>query len=233
MSLRSKTLKLSAGLIASLSLVFAINQSTAQDQNTAEAQTTAAFSPTVALDASTYKAVASPFKVSTGDKIEVAELFWFGCGHCFALEPSIKKWNESKPDNVEFVKIPAIFSKRWEFHGKAFYTMQSLDAPQQAYDDFFKSIHVQRKPINNLDALIKFLAKFDKTEEQVTSAFNSFEVDTKVRAAAKISRQSGATGVPSIVVDGKYLTAQGMNKNGTVGLFNTIDLLVEKAAAER
>ncbi len=217
MSLRSKTLKLSASLIAVIGVVFAITQSNAQT-----------------LDQSTYKPVASQFKVSTGDKVEVAELFWFGCGHCFALEPSLKQWKANGiPDNATFVKVPAIFSKRWEFHGKAFYTMQSLNVPEQAYDALFQSIHVKRKPVNNIDALVKLLAAYDKTEEQVTAAFNSFEVDSKVRAAAKISRQSGATGVPTIVVDGKYMTSQGMNSNSTAQLFSTVNQLVEKAAAER
>ena len=215
MSLRSKTLKLSAGLIAALSLALAITHSNAQS-----------------LKESSYKPVATPYKVSTGDKIEVAELFWFGCGHCFALEPSIKQWKANKPANAEFVKIPAIFSKRWEFHGKAFYTMQALNVPEEAYDAFFRSIHVTRKPINNYNSLVTFLAAYDKSEEQVESAFNSFEVDSKVRAATKISRSSGATGVPTLVVDGKYMTSQGMNA-GTAGLFETVNLLVEKAAAER
>ena len=215
MSLRSKTLKLSAGLVAALSLALAITHSNAQS-----------------LDDSKYKPVASEFKVSTGDKIEVAELFWFGCGHCFALEPSIKRWNANKPANAEFVKIPAIFSKRWEFHGKAFYTMKALNVPEEAYDAFFQSIHVNRKQINNFDTFVAFLRSFDKSEEEVEAAFNSFEVDSKVRAATKISRQSGATGVPTIVVDGKYMTSQGMNA-GTEGLFETVNLLVEKAAAER
>lgn len=215
MSLRSKTLKLSAGLIAALSLAFAVTHSNAQS-----------------IDESTYKPVATQFKVSTGDKIEVAELFWFGCGHCYALEPTLKKWKETKPENVEFVKIPAIFSQRWEFHGKAFYTMQALNVPEEAYDALFHSIHVKRKQINNLRALTALLANYDKTEEQINSAFNSFEVDSKVRAAMKISRQSGATGVPTIVVDGKYQTSQGMT-GGVDGLFKTVDLLVEKAASER
>ncbi len=216
MSLRSKILKFSAGLIAAFSLAFVINQSSAQS-----------------LDDSKYKAVKTPFKVSTGDKIEVAELFWFSCGHCFALEPAVNKWKASKPDNAEFVKVPAVFGKRGEFHAKAFYTMKALDAPEQAYEDFFKKIHVERKRINDLGALVSLLANYEKTEEQVTSAFNSFLVDNQVRTAAKISRQSGATGVPTIVVDGKYLTGQSMHSDGATGLFNTVNLLVEKAAAER
>ncbi len=216
MVLRQQSLKISALIAAALSVVFLIAQgSNAQ-----------------ALNESAYKPVASPFKVSTGDKVEVAELFWYGCGHCYALEPSVKKWSANKPANAELVKIPAIFNKRWEFHGRAHYTMEALGAPSEAYDAFFHSIHVKRQKLNNTDSLVAFLATFDFSEAQVMSAFNSFEVDSKVRAAAKISRQSGATGVPTIVVDGKYMTSQGM-ANGVEGLFKTVDLLVEKAASER
>lgn len=185
------------------------------------------------VDETKYKPVTAPFSVSTGDKIEVVELFWFGCGHCFALEPHIKKWNkEDRPDNVELVKVPALFSKRWEFHGQAFYTMQVLGVPEEVYDAFFQSIHVKRKPINTLSTFIDFMSEHGKTKEEVESTFNSFAVDTKMRNARKITRASGARGVPAIVVDGKYLTSQ-QNAGGNQQLFTVINQLAAKAAAER
>jgi len=222
MSLHSKILKLSVLVMTALGITFAIAQANAADEHGHKSN----------LNEASYKPVTSQFKVSTGDKIEVAELFWFGCGHCFALEPSLKTWKKTIPENAAFVKIPAIFSSRWEFHGRAFYTMQSLNVPEKAYDGFFHSIHIKRQQINNLSTLIAFLKVFDKTEEQVISAFNSFEVDSKVRAAKKISRESGATGVPAMVVDGKYMTNQSLG-NGVKGMFDTVDQLIEKAAAER
>ena len=184
------------------------------------------------VDSSKYKPVREQMTVTTGDKIEVAELFWFGCGHCFALEPALKEWKKNIPANAEFKKVPAIFSSRWEFHGQAFYTMQALDVPEKAYDDFFNEIHVKRKQMNNMNQLVTFLSAFDKTEEQVKSAFNSFDVSNKMRAAKKITRQSGANGVPSIIVDGKYLTSQQLG-GGTGQMFQVVNQLVGKAAAER
>lgn len=184
------------------------------------------------VDSSKYKPVREQMTVTTGDKIEVAELFWFGCGHCFALEPSLKAWKKTMPANAEFKKVPAIFSARWEFHGQAFYTMQALGLPEKAYDDFFNSIHVNRKPLNNMSQLVRFLSAFDKTEEQVESAFNSFDVNNKMRAAKKITRQSGAQGVPAIVVDGKYITSQQLG-GGTSQMFTVVNQLIGKAAAER
>ena len=184
------------------------------------------------VDSSKYQDTREPMTVTTGDKVEVAELFWFGCGHCFALEPALKQWKKDMPANAEFKKVPAIFSARWEFHGQAFYTMQTLDVPEAAYDKFFSSIHVERKSLNNLNQLVTFLAAYDITEEQAESAFNSFDVSNKMRAAKKITRQSGADGVPAIVVDGKYLTSQKLS-GGTAEMFEVVDQLIGKAASER
>jgi len=184
---------------------------------------------TVEVDESKYSPVRAQ---TTVDKIEVVELFWFGCGHCFALEPKIKAWKENKPENAVLVKVPALFSRRWEFHGQAFYTMEALGVPEAAYDKFFRLIHVDRRGVNDLDGLVKFLAEYNKSKDEVESAFNSFAVDTKMRNAKKITQASGATGVPAIVVDGKYLTSQ--NHAGSADqLFEVVNQLVAKAAAER
>ena len=185
-----------------------------------------------AVQQARYTVLENPIPVTSGDNIEVRELFWYGCGHCFALEPFVKSWVESKTDNSEFIKTPAIFSASWAFHGKAFYTMEALGVLEQANDAFFHQIHVSRKPINNLKSLVDFLASYDKSEEQVTSAFNSFAVDTKLRNATNLTKQSTATGVPAILVDGKYLTSVSQ-AGGQSELFAVIDELIIKAASER
>ena len=185
------------------------------------------------VDSSKYKDVKEPLTVSTGEKIEVLELFWFGCGHCFALEPGIKNWLKNKPENAEFVKMPAIFtSNLWEFHGKAFYTMKALDLPSEAYDEFFHHLHIKRQTLSSLKQLSKFLLQYGKSEEEVKAAYSSFAVDNQVRAAKKATRQAGATGVPTIVVDGKFVTSQSL-AGSSDNLFEVVNQLVEKAAAER
>jgi thiol:disulfide interchange protein DsbA len=167
-------------------------------QNETAAESVAATS----LSSDNYTELSSPLDVSTGDKIEVTELFWYGCGHCFALEPFVDEWKKGKAENVEFVKVPAIFSKRWEFHGKAFYTMEALGVLDKANEAFFHRIHVMRKGINDLEALSEFLSAYDKSAEEVAAAFNSFDVDNKLRNAKIITAKSTAQGVPAFLVDG-------------------------------
>ena len=184
------------------------------------------------LSDSNYTLLNAPLGISSGDKIEVTELFWYGCGHCFSLEPQVNAWKKDIPDNVAFVKVPAIFSKRWEFHGKAFYTMEALGVLEEANDAFFHRIHVEKKPVNDLDALVKFMADYGKTANDVTSAFNSFAIDTKLRNAKTITAKSTATGVPAFLVDGKYHASVSL-AGSTTNLFNVIDQLIVKATAAR
>jgi len=184
------------------------------------------------LNPSTYKAVAETIPVSSGEDIEVTELFWFGCGHCYDLERPLKSWLKNKPANAKFKKVPAVFSKRWEFHAKAFYTMEALNVPQEAYDAFFRQLHVTKIGINNSDDLAKFLARFDKDKELVENTLSSFAVDSQFRNAVKITKASGARGVPAMIVDGKYLTSQS-DAGGTPEMFDVIDKLVAKSASEK
>lgn len=186
----------------------------------------------IALDNQTYTVLPQPIPVSTGDKVEVMELFWYGCSHCFALEPYVNNWKKKMPANAELVKVPAIFSARWEFHGKAFYTMETLGILEEAHDAFFHQIHIKRKPLNTLGQLIAFLSKYGKSEDEITSAFNSFAVDSKLRNAKKITAKSTATGVPAILVDGKFHTAVGL-AGSPDKLFKVVDQLIDKAASER
>ena len=174
-----------------------------------------------------------PLKTSTGDKIEVRELFWYGCPHCFSLEPFVVKWLENKPANAEFVATPAVFSKRWVFHAKAYYTIKALGLEEKGHPLIFDAIHLKKEPIGNVKNLSALLNEnFGTDPEVVKNTISSFAVDSNVRAANSISVKSGANGVPTLIVDGKYrLSAQ--SAGGNAGVFDLVNFLVEKAQSER
>lgn len=204
----------------------------AQTSEAVNQSTTAPVATPTIVDPSTYTVLETPLTVSTGDNIEVTELFWYGCGHCYALETHVDNWKKSMPSGTTFVKVPAIFSERWAFHAKAFYTMETLGVLDQANEAFFSSIHKAKRGMNTIDALTRFLADYGKSEAEVTSAFNSFAVDSKFRNASLITRNSQANGVPAMLVDGKYLTS--VTQTGSADkLFSTVNGLVEKAKSER
>ena len=207
---------------------------TANQANSSEAAQSINLDKIKAKEGKNFTRLEEPLKVSTGDKIEVRELFWYGCGHCNALEPVVIQWVKNKPENSEFIPMPAVFSQRWVFHAKVYFTLQALGIDEKAHPLVFDSIHKLRKPINNLRQLNAFIKSnnFDIDPDRVENAFNSFSVDTNMRAANAYSLKSGANGVPAIIVDGKFL-ASVSSAGGGVQLFQLVNELVELAQAER
>ncbi len=174
-----------------------------------------------------YKRLASPVSTSDPSKVEVVELFWYGCPHCYHLEPEMKKWLKTKPANVAFVRVPAVFRPLWGFHAKVYYTAEVLGVIDQVHDAMFEAMQVQRRKMSTVDEVKALFAKFGVSSEKFDNAFNSFAVDAKVRRATDLTRRYAIEGVPSLVINGKYVT-DGVNANGHRGMLEVTDYLINK-----
>jgi thiol:disulfide interchange protein DsbA len=168
-----------------------------------------------------------PTSVDPG-KIEVLEIFWYGCPHCYTLEPHLKEWVENEmPSNAEFVRIPATLNRSWQVHARAYYTAEALGQLDEIHDGLFKALNVDRNPLNTEDKLIEFFAGYGVSEQEFLEAFNSFAVQTKLRRADSLVRRYRITGVPAMVVNGKYVTGADMS-GGIPQLFEVVEFLIEK-----
>lgn len=174
-----------------------------------------------------YVELSNPQPTSTGDKIEVVELFWYGCSHCYSLEPYIQEWAASKPDDVEFVRMPGIASKRWVLLAKAYYTAELLGVLDKTHDALFEVIHKEKRKITDEAALQDFFIEQGVSAEEFKSTFNSFAVNVKVNTAREMSRRYTITGVPTLVVNGKYRTSLGMSR-GSENAIKIVNYLIEK-----
>lgn len=174
-----------------------------------------------------YRAIDPAVPTQTGDKIEVVELFWYGCPHCFRLEPLLNKWKKSKPANVEFIRVPAIFNKRWELHAKAFYTAEVLGILDKIHTPLFDEIHVKKKHLHSKADVKEFFVKHGVSAEDFDNTFDSFMVNIKVNRAKDLTKRYGIDGVPSLVVNGKYL-ADGPMASGHSNLMKILDFLIKK-----
>lgn len=167
-------------------------------------------------------------------KIEVTELFWYGCPHCFALEPQLNAWVKKLGKDVEFKRVPGIARPDWAPGAKAYYAMDALGVTEKLHSALFDAIHKQRsvKPDDNA-GLIDWIAKQGGLDrKKVEEAYNSFSVNTKMMRATQIFRASGATGVPTLIIDGKYLTSSTL-AGGNEEALKTADYLIEKARKEK
>jgi thiol:disulfide interchange protein DsbA len=174
-----------------------------------------------------YKAVPEPKRLEEGDGVEVLELFWYGCPHCYRLEPAIARWLETKPENTRFRRLPAAASSRWIPHAKAFFAAAQLGELEKLHEPLFEALHEKRRTLFTDEQLIAFAAEQGIDEAAFRAAYESFPVDMKVRESAELVRRYGLSGVPAIVVNGKYITGV-TEAGGRDRLFELVDFLVAK-----
>ncbi|WP_297528184.1 thiol:disulfide interchange protein DsbA/DsbL [Thiohalobacter sp.] len=165
-------------------------------------------------------------------RIEVVEMFWYGCPHCFQLEPLIEEWAAKLPDDVNFLRVPAVLSPRWELLAKAWYTAELLGVTDRIHKALFDEIHVKRKRINSEPALRSFFVQQGVKGEDFDNTFNSFGVAAKVNRARQLTRNYGIRGVPSMIVEGRYRTS-ATEAGSHERMLEVVDYLVEQARKQR
>lgn len=173
-----------------------------------------------------YKKV-TPQSTDTGDKIEVLEFFWYGCPHCYSFEPYIKAWKKTRPANVEFVRIPAVFRPDWEVQARTYYALSNMGVIEDLHGKIFTAIHKNKKRLNKKDLLTDFVVKNGVDRKKFEAEYNSFSVDSMVRKAKKKQTAYKIQGVPSVAVNGKYLTSGSM-AGSYENMIKIIDHLVKK-----
>lgn len=177
-----------------------------------------------------YTLISPPVPVQAADgKVEVAELFWYGCPHCYHLEPTINKFLQNQPANVEFRRVPATLSPRWVFHARLFYVGQLLDpdGSKHVHAKIFDAIQKQRRQINNDDALRRFFTGIGFSADQVNNALKSMELNAMMARADEVGKMSKADSVPNIIINGKYLTSPSMVGNEEK-LLKVMDYLIRR-----
>ncbi len=176
-----------------------------------------------------YELLNPPQPVQNTDKIEVIEFFWYGCPHCYSLEPAMVAWLKTKPANVEFIRQPAVFSDLWGKHAKAYFTAEALGVLDKVHADLFDAIQNKGQKLTSEDDLAKFFAAHGVKDEDFRAAYSSFSVDAKLRQAESIAPRYGISGVPTLIVNGKYkVTAKSAKSQEN--MLNVTNQLIQQAS---
>ncbi|RME35818.1 MAG: thiol:disulfide interchange protein DsbA/DsbL [Gammaproteobacteria bacterium] len=157
-----------------------------------------------------YKPVNPPLPGGKDGKIQVVELFWYGCPHCYHFEEYVEKWAPGLADDVEFVQLPAVFRRNWVPAARAHFAAQALGVLDRFHRPYFDALHKERRRLFREEAILDFVEELGIDRDEFRKAYNSFAVDARVREAMKYTMQSGITGVPAMVVNGKYWTAASL-----------------------
>jgi len=170
------------------------------------------------------------------DKVEVVEIFWYACPHCYALDPYLESWRKSKPAHIEFRRVPVTWGPVHRAHAQLFYTLQALGKEEAVHAAVFSEMNdrknymfAQGNERESLAAQVAFVKSQGISEADFMNAYNSFSVQTNLQKADELMRRYKVEGVPLLVINGKYLTDVSMAGS----LANVISIVSDLAASEK
>jgi thiol:disulfide interchange protein DsbA len=176
--------------------------------------------------------MSNPVPVATPGKIEVVELFWYGCPHCYAFEPTLNAWAKKLPDDVSFRRVPAMFGGVWNVHGQLFVTLEAMGVEQKVHEAIFATIHNGQQKLATPEEMADFLANQGVDREKFLSTYNSFAVKGQVEKDKKLAMAYQISGVPTMVVNGKYRFDLG-SAGGPDQALQVADFLIQKERAAK
>jgi len=145
-----------------------------------------------------------PRQVESANKIEVLEFFWYGCIHCYNLEPKIETWLKKLPQDVEFRRVPAVFNERWAHDAAIFYAFDAMGLLDKLHRPFFDAIHRDRLRSDNWQALSAWLQQQGVDPKKFEATVKSFAVQSKTKRAIRLTTDYKIDGTPAMAVHGRY-----------------------------
>ena len=180
-------------------------------------------------DGINYESIVPPLPGGTNGRVEVTELFWYGCPHCDRFDPFVEKWLETKADYIDFKPMPAVFNNpQWRLHAAAYYTAETLGVVQKVHKPLFDAIHRQNRRLNSQEQLKTFFGDYGVSGKDFDKTFSSFAVKAKVARAADLSKKFGIDGVPAVIVNGKYRVTGNLAGGSYENMLKIIDFLAAK-----
>ena len=175
-----------------------------------------------------------PAAVTTRDaaKIEVVEAFSYACPHCYSFEPLLDAWRKGLPADVDFQRVPAVWNSDFKLLGQGYYAAAALGLLEATHAPLFRALHVDRENISNADALTAFYVRHGATEADFRQMFASFGIRAQVQQASARIQAYRVTGVPTLIVNGKY-KVDGAMAGSQQGMLEIAQFLIEKERATR
>lgn len=182
-----------------------------------------------------YSTLSNALPVENPAKVEVAEFFWYGCIHCYNLEPAIEAWLPKLPQDAYFRRIPAVFNERWALDAAHFYAFESLGVLDKVHRAFFDAIHKDHLKTDSPAALAEWLGRNGIDAKKFEAATKSFGVQSKVKRAAQLTGASRIDGTPAMMVQGRYTISaeQGGSREGMLANAERLIPVARKSLAAK
>ena len=170
-------------------------------------------------------------KQTESDQIIIYEFFWYGCPHCFNLEPTMDRIEADLDKDARVVKVPVALRDSWLPHAKLYYSLSQMDMIDDIHNLIFEEIHIENNRLDNEDVMAQFLGKNGIDTKDFIEKYNSYGTEARIKKASNLARKYQINSVPTIVVNGKYLTS-GSFVSSYDELYSVVNLLVERERNE-
>jgi thiol:disulfide interchange protein DsbA len=203
---------------------------------------TAGASPANPQNGVDYRTLDKPQQTDSGKKVEVTEFFWYACPHCYALEPSLADWVKKQGDKIVFKRVPVAFRDSFVPQQRLYYTLEAMGKLDELHRKVFNAIHADRQRLDTDAAITDFVVKQGIDKAKFLEVYNSFGVQTKARRASQLQAEYQIDGVPTIAIDGRFLTSpsivgEHMGNQPEAALqaatLQVMDVLVARVAKEK
>lgn len=162
-------------------------------------------------------------------RVQVVEVFWYGCPHCYNFQPYVTEWSQNLPDHVEFTHLPAPFNDLWVLHARVFFAAEEMGVLDQIHQPFFDAIHAQGRNMRSESAILRFVDQRGVDADAFRETMRSPEVAAAIGDAGLLVQAFQVEGVPSMVVDGRAMVSSGM-AGSHEGVLRVVDHLIEQSA---
>ena len=180
-----------------------------------------------------YEVLDEPVETQVDEgQIEVLEVFWFGCPHCYRLQSHVNEWYETLDDDVTIEKMPATMGGDWNTHANAFYAAKELGIEEELHADFFDAIHQDERSLTDEDEIAAFFTDYGVSEEEAKEALTAFNVRSNVNKAHSRMRDMRLMGVPALVIDGRFVVTPS-SAGSLENMPNVADALVDQVREAR
>jgi thiol:disulfide interchange protein DsbA len=159
--------------------------------------------------------------------IIIYEFFWYGCPHCYNLEPTMERIEADLEKDTKIVKLPVALRDSWIPHAKLYYALEQMDKIDEVHNLIFEEIHLEDNRLNTEQKMVDFLGKHGVDTNKFMEKYNSFGTEARIKKASNLAKKYQINSVPTIIVNGKYLTS-GSYVSSYDELYSVINLLIER-----
>ena len=161
------------------------------------------------------------------DQIVIYEFFWYGCPHCFNLEPTMNQIEADLGKDTILIKVPVSLRDTWQNHAKAYFTLKQMNLDDDLHDKLFEEIQINSQRLDTKDSLSQFISNNGYNAKKFEELFDSFGTEIRMNKASRLAREYQISSVPTLVINGKYMTS-GSYVSSYDELVDVVNLLIEK-----